>query len=51
MVKPGMKKWKFRSRLVALQKHKLANGLETILCTYVARGKKYPYNSVKKGWK
>ena len=49
-IKSGMKKWKFHSRLTALQNRKLDNGLITTLCTYIPRGKKYPYNSVKRGW-
>lgn len=42
-------KFKFHSKLTALQNRKLDNGLTTTLCTYMNRGKKYPYNSVKRG--
>jgi hypothetical protein len=45
------RKWKFRSRLTELQNRKLDNGLITTLCTYVPRGKKYPYASAKRGVK
>ena len=39
-----------QSKLIQLNHQEGKKKTATALCTYINKGKKYPYNSLKRGW-